>query len=206
MVKIWIYPILPLRSDGYYRKCCNDCRKTHMQNYYIKNKEKLDLNNKIYYSNNKDKKKEYEEKNKERFKNRKKLNRIKNRKQRNLRRKLNRETNFIYKLKHNMRSLISYSIKNKGYKKCKRTQEILGCSFEFFKQYLEQQFQFWMSWENHGKYNGELNFGWDLDHIVPISSAKTEEEVYKLNHYSNFQPLCSKVNRDIKKDKLFYEK
>ena len=24
----------------------------------------------------------------------------------------------------------------------------------------------------------------------------------KLNHYTNLQPLCSKINRDIKKDKL----
>ena len=35
-----------------------------------------------------------------------------------------------------------------------------------------------MNWENYGLYNGELNYGWDIDHIIPISSAKTEEEVY----------------------------
>jgi len=61
-----------------------------------------------------------------------------------------------------------------------------------------------MNWDNHGLYNGELNYGWDVDHIIPISSAKTEEDIYKLNHFSNFQPLCSKVNRDIKKAKLTY--
>ena len=55
-----------------------------------------------------------------------------------------------------------------------------------------------MNWENRGLYNGELNYGWDLDHIIPICKAKTDEEVYKLNHYTNFQPLCSKINRDIK--------
>ena len=59
-----------------------------------------------------------------------------------------------------------------------------------------------MTWDNYGKYNGCINFGWDIDHIIPISSAKTEEEVYKLNHFSNFQPLCSKVNRDIKKNTI----
>lgn len=57
-----------------------------------------------------------------------------------------------------------------------------------------------MSWENQGKYNGELNFGWDIDHIIPISSAKSEEDILNLNHYTNLQPLCSKVNRDIKKN------
>lgn len=43
-------------------------------------------------------------------------------------------------------------------------------------------------------------------HIIPISSATNEEELIKLNHYTNLQPLCSKVNRDIKKDKIEYSK
>ena len=51
-----------------------------------------------------------------------------------------------------------------------------------------------MSWDNHGE--------WHIDHITPISYAKTEEDVLKLNHFSNFQPLwefdnLSKGNRFI---------
>jgi len=61
-----------------------------------------------------------------------------------------------------------------------------------------------MTWDNKGKYNGELNFDWDIDHKIPISEAKSIEDVIRLNHYTNLQPLCSKVNRDIKKDKLDY--
>ena len=38
-----------------------------------------------------------------------------------------------------------------------------------------------MNWDNAGK--------WHLDHIIPISSAKNEEDIIKLNHYTNFQPL-----------------
>ena len=57
-----------------------------------------------------------------------------------------------------------------------------------------------MTWENYGKYNGELNFGWDIDHIKPLSLAKNEEELIGLNHYTNLQPLCSKINRCIKRD------
>ena len=59
-----------------------------------------------------------------------------------------------------------------------------------------------MNWNNYGLWNGELNYGWDIDHIIPISSAKTEEEIIKLNHYSNLRPLCSQINRYVKKDKL----
>jgi hypothetical protein len=63
-----------------------------------------------------------------------------------------------------------------------------------------------MTWDNYGEVCGnspEYNCSWDLDHIIPISCAKTEEEVYLLNHWSNFQPLCSKVNRWEKKNILY---
>ena len=98
--------------------------------------------------------------------------------------------------------MIYNAIRRKGYNKKSKTQDILGCSFEEFKIHLESKFESWMNWDNYGKYNGELNFGWDIDHVMCKSSAKTEEELIKLNHYSNLEPLCSKVNRDIKKNKL----
>jgi hypothetical protein len=108
----------------------------------------------------------------------------------------------LYKLKKVIRQSITGSIKKQGYLKQNKTAEILGCTFEEFKTHIENKFLPWMNWGNHGLYNGELNYGWDLDHIVPISSALTEGELIKLNHYTNFQPLCSKVNRNIKREKL----
>lgn len=38
-----------------------------------------------------------------------------------------------------------------------------------------------MDWNNQGLYNGEFDYGWDIDHILPISIAITEEDVIKLN-------------------------
>ena len=114
--------------------------------------------------------------------------------------KKRRENDPTYALTRGIRRLISLAINNKNYTKKSKTYEILGCTFEEFKIYIESKFESWMTWENKGLYNGELNYGWDIDHIIPISKANTEDELLKLNHYSNLQPLCSKINRDIKKD------
>ena len=59
-----------------------------------------------------------------------------------------------------------------------------------------------MSWDNYGLYNGTPNYGWDIDHKIPNSSALTEQEVVQLNHYTNLQPLCSYYNRDVKRNKV----
>jgi len=106
----------------------------------------------------------------------------------------------LYKLKHHIGCLIRQSIKRNGYTKRSRTYDILGCSFIEFKQYIESQWEDWMTWDNYGKYNGEYGYGWDIDHIKPSSSAVNENEAIQLNHFTNLQPLCSKVNRDIKRD------
>lgn len=45
----------------------------------------------------------------------------------------------------------------------------------------------------------EEDKSWDIDHIIPTSSARTEDEVIKLNHYTNLQPLCSYYNRVVKR-------
>lgn len=54
------------------------------------------------------------------------------------------------------------------------------------------------------KWKDAKNYGWDLDHKIPISTTQNEKEVYTLNHYTNFQPLCSYINRDVKKSKVYY--
>lgn len=141
--------------------------------YREKNKEHLRKKAKEYYSNNIEKRKVYL---KERMKN-----------------------DHIFALKTTISKNINLKLRRflKGNKE-KNTMNILGCSSEYFAKHIESKFEKWMTWENRGLYNGELNYGWDLDHIIPLYSAKNDEEVYKLNHFSNFQPLCSKVNRDIK--------
>jgi hypothetical protein len=151
--------------------------KERLKSYHLennKNKENYKLKRKEYSKNNNDK---INERHRERYKN-----------------------DNLYKLKFMVRGIIYKSLSRKNYKKDSKSERILGCSFEEFKIYLESKFENWMFWENYGLYNGELNYGWDVDHIIPLSSAESEEGIIKLNHYTNLQPLCSKVNRDIKKD------
>jgi len=95
----------------------------------------------------------------------------------------------LRKSKDAIRKLLLSSFKVRNIKKsklCMRTEEMLGCSFEFFKKHIESQFEKGMSWKNHGK--------WHLDHIVPLDIATTVEELIKLNHWTNFQPLWAKEN------------
>ena len=180
------------KKDGYQSRCkeCDsllakkwrnnnkDYNKIRGKNWRDANKTKVIENNNNWRINNPSYKKEYE----------------KNRKLKDI----------IYRLKHNITSSVGVEIKRKGYTKKSRTYKIIGLTFEEFKNYIESKFQPWMNWDNYGKYNGELNHGWDIDHIEPLSSAKTEVGLLKLWNFKNLQPLCSKINRDVKKNKLFF--
>jgi hypothetical protein len=114
-----------------------------------------------------------------------------------------RSTDILYRLKDQIRHRISESLKSIGSKKNNTTINIIGCSIEYLKLYLESKFEPWMTWENYGKYNGQFNYGWDIDHKIPLSSGKTEEKIIELNYYTNLQPLCSYVNRYIKIDNIY---
>lgn len=164
--------------------------KEMSKNWYLENKEKIKEKKKEYRSNpeNKEKIKDY---NREwRLKNKEKINDkyreyIKNKK----------DTDPIFKIQYRIRRLISDAFKRRGVKKNTECEKILGCSFEEFKIHIENQFESWMTFENHGKYNGEYLFGWDIDHIVELKNCNTIESVISLNHYSNLRPLDSKINR-----------
>ena len=160
------------------------------QKQYREEKPKLKQNSKQYYQDNKDKLKEYQKHYQKQY--------LKKRKE-------ERETNPQYKLTNNIRSLVSQSIKKSGYKKLSKTEIILGCTFDEFKTYLESKFEDWMNWDNYGNPKDNLfepNKTWDIDHIIPISSANCEHDIIKLNNFTNLQPLCSYHNRFIKKNIL----
>ena len=162
-------------------------------------KEKHKASSLKYFHKNKEKYAEYVEVNKDKIKDYQAQYREENREELNKKLISKIQSDPLLRIKTNIRNRIS---KLKIRKVGGKTQNILGCSFQEFRKHIENKFEPWMNWDNYGRYNGEFNYGWDLDHIVPLSSAKSEEEVVKLNHYTNFQPLCSKTNRNIKRDNI----
>jgi hypothetical protein len=113
-------------------------------------------------------------------------------------------TDPLYTTSKLIRNGINTILKNNGFKKKSKTADILGCSFEEFKLYLESKFEPWMNWDNRGNPKDgifELNKTWDIDHIIPISIVTCEADIIRLNHYTNLQPLCSYTNRWLKRGK-----
>ena len=168
--------------------------KKRSKDYAQKNKEKIKEVKRIYRENNSEKLKVTEKRCRDRkpeqYKQASRLWKQNNKEKRNARQSLyiaeKTKKDPVFKLRRNLVSLIGCCFKNNGYNKNSRTTQILGCSIEFFKNYIEQRFKNGMTWENRT--------AWHLDHIIPISSAKTEEETIRLNHYTNFQPLWAAEN------------
>jgi hypothetical protein len=101
-------------------------------------------------------------------------------------RKNKRNSNYLYRLTVNVRSRLNGYFRINNFNKKNSTLKIIGCTPQELKIYLENKFTDGMSWENQGK--------WHIDHIIPLSSAKTEEEVYKLCHFTNLQPMWALDN------------
>lgn len=103
-----------------------------------------------------------------------------------------------FRLKKNLRSRIRIALK--GMAKSDTTQNILGCSIDVFREYIESQFCDGMSWENYGKY------GWHIDHKIPVSWFNlTNPNCLKLAfNYKNHQPLF--WDKSLAKNNKYHDK
>ena len=97
------------------------------------------------------------------------------------------ERDVVFSMKERMRKTLIDSFLRRGYKKGSKSEEIIGCDWGTLAQHL---FKTWQ--DRYGTvYAGEPCH---IDHIVPLSEAKTEEEVKKLCHYTNLQLLTPEDN------------
>lgn len=159
-----------IKKSSDYKKNNREKVLNGYKDYRKKNSDKLKESRKEYVKNNQDKiseyKKKYYSENKSYF-----LNWEREK----------RKIDPIFKLSGNMRKRINSFVKLIKFTKKTKTFDLVGCNPISLKDYLEKKFTEGMSWENYGE--------WHIDHIIPLSSAKTEDEVYKLCHYTNLQPL-----------------
>lgn len=173
-------------KDG--KRCeCRECQKEVSKNYRIKNSEKIKKYNDEWNKNNQEYYKKYFENyytvNYDREKERKLKWNKENKGYFNEYNKKRKKNDTLFYLITMMRQSIYRYLKYKS----KKTFDIVGCSPEYLKEHIENQFKEGMSWEKMGK---EIH----IDHIIPLSSAKSEEELYKLCHYTNLQPLWAEEN------------
>ena len=162
--------------------------------YCEANKEKIAKRQKAYFEANKEKiaerGKAYREANKEKIAERRKA--YKQRKKRDP----------LFRLTLNYRQSCRRAFESIGQKKNNPSLKLLGLNtWKEFAEHLSKQFYDHpetgeeMTFDNHGFY------GWHIDHIIPLSTAKTEEDIIKLCHYTNLQPLWAEENLS-KSDKI----
>jgi hypothetical protein len=92
----------------------------------------------------------------------------------------------------NCRTMVYNRLKRYKSKKYARTFDLIGCSPQELKQYLESKFYpdkntgECMTWDNYGMY------GWHIDHIKPVSrftDLASPEQQKECFNYRNLQPL-----------------
>lgn len=93
-----------------------------------------------------------------------------------------------------IRGRILKALKNRSTKKTNKTEELIGCTLDFYMGWIESKFVEGMSWDNHGK--------WHIDHVKPCNTFNIldVEEQKKCFHYTNCRPLWAEDNLRRPKD------
>lgn len=170
------------------RPRCKECEKAQAARYMIANRDAvLEKKRKTYRSERgQESHKVYYLRNRERIRAVQKEYEKSTYAARNLRRKLRRQGDEMYRMSERVRARIRCAVNRRGYTKRTLTSTTLGCEWPEFCAYMESKFVDGMSWENSGE--------WHVDHMVPLASAQSEEELIALCHFTNLQPLWAAEN------------
>lgn len=122
-----------------------------------------------------------------------KANPEKRRIMKNANRKARKVVDPLYKLTENIRGAFGRSLSRHSIPKSSRTHEVIGCDYGHLLAHLNTN--------NYGFVFGDP--GLNIDHVVPLSTATTEQELLSLWHYTNLQLLPAIYNQHIKADKRF---
>jgi len=116
----------------------------------------------------------------------------KNNEKRNATRRINlqkrRDEDAQYRMKMALHVRLYGAVKRQKGIKSSKTLELLGCTIEDLRLFLETEFSEGMTWENYGE--------WHIDHIRPCASFNLEdpEEQKRCFHWTNLQPLWAQDN------------
>lgn len=150
--------------------------QAYQKEYQEKNKERIEISRKRRYFRDKEERLLYSKnwviENRDKYRESKRNNQRKRLKE-----------DKIYKFDCTIRSLISYSFRKVNLNKNKKTEKILGCTLNEFRSYILSLCPKNVELKDFHRY------GYHIDHKIPISLAKTEEDVIRLCHYTNLQPL-----------------
>ena len=92
----------------------------------------------------------------------------------------------LFVMKCRLRRRTHHAFARIGKSKPTKSEELLGCSWEKAKAYIEKQFAPGMSWENRSE--------WHIDHVIPLASAYDEYTTRMLCHFTNLKPLWKREN------------
>lgn len=191
------------QDDGKFQVAaiCDKCSCQYQKKYRKDNAKKISKQKKTVREKNKEK--IHQQEKESRARNKEKISQRNKRWYRNNKQKSNEyhkqyiknktKKDHLFRLRRNVRARIWGCLKQR---KTKRSVDYLGISMDEYKKYLSSLFLEGMTWDNYG------DRGWHIDHIIPLSSAKTEEELIKLFHYTNTQPLWADENLK-KSNKIF---
>jgi len=180
-------PDKKLESDRKSYEKLKEKKLAQKKEYYIKKKEEILSKRKEYAANNKEKisenNKRYRQDNLEYLKERNRDYQRKHCKILSIKKQQLINSTPLRKFKERIRLLVKGSFYRLKHNKNRRTSQILGADWEIVKKHFVSQFKDGMTWEAF--IAGDIH----VDHIQPLASAKTEEELIALCHYTNLQPL-----------------
>lgn len=197
------------KTNGVYKRyyCCLECERElrieywnrpetkqklhdYKQKYMKEHKEKISQKSKEYNARPevKQRRKEYLLRNKNRIKETIRKYQDTNREKLNEHERNRRRNDSLYRFKNNIRKSIDRAFNFINAKKHIKTKEIVGLNAVDLRDYLLKTFinNYGYEWDGVEKVH--------IDHIKPLATAKTKEDLLELCHYTNLQLLKAEDN------------
>ena len=186
---------------------CKRCVSIIRQEHYVLNKDSIANQQRSYKSANKADiaiyKKKFYDLNKNAISSYQKEYKVLHRENLNTYAKGRYKTNPIVKISEIISATIRKALKSS--KNGQSKSKYLPYTIQELKEHLEQQFEPWMTCDNHGKYdatnwidNDSSTWTWQIDHIIPRSklpySSMTDDNFQKCWALENLRPLSAKQN------------